>query len=140
MVELYRLLIEALKTISITSGQVTVIEGSLHSTEKNFPLPAIVVDYEPSLFNPLTEDGAKWSVDPAYSLVLHVKRTKSDQSIEQAKIEELMTATLAKVATVFKYGFRLTDVVIDALPFGLDQEAFGCGLLIRAQGYEYNFK
>lgn len=133
MVELYNLLVAALASIS----GLTVIEGSLASTEKNYPLPAAVIDFEPTQFEPMTEDGSILNMTPAYSIILHVAEQPSNRSAERTAILALLKDATDVIAAM-RYSFIIRDVYIDYVPFGLEQSVLGCGLLVRFQNVAYN--
>jgi hypothetical protein len=133
MVELFYLIVAALKTIP----GMTVIETSLASTEKNYPLPATVIDFEPTQFEPFLEDQSKVNMTPAYSLVIHVPINNKDKSIERKMVLDYYKQILAKIAEL-RYAFIIRDAVVDYMPFGVDQQVFGLGFLVRFQNVSYD--
>jgi len=118
--------LELVSVLKSTDG-LRVITSSWLSVQKDWPLPAVVVDIEAPTYGGYTEDGVPKVTESRSSIVVFVK-----QNIDPEKDVERLGKEVQKVMDAITANYSDKDITIentaiDIMPFGVGNEALGLG-------------
>lgn len=129
----FRTIVAALKTIP----GLTVIATSLKSVQKEWPLPAVIVDMENPIWDTIEEDGTLQMISTRCSMVFHAKIDGNDPTVPMATIEKYVGLGLIAIAQAFPDMQLAVDLpVYGPVPFAKEQIAESLGFFLRIHNGE----